>query len=217
MEALIQRKKYLPVAAIDRMGISSFLENTPQKPINEYTPEDLIIYSSSQIAHLPYHIIMELLVNPKTAEFVRSKIEEERLAIAKKHNLEGIETTDTEELFKLSGNNVLAIIQNHKISLRDRLVLAGRIQPINHDLYDESKSAYELTLRSILFFKTLEQTNYSKIEKGGDDALNFWEMIPKECRVKYFEEKENISSNPSFLEISPGLKLSFPDLFPQQQ
>lgn len=141
------------------------------------------------------------------------QIELERVAIAKKHQLEGVSTQEGLETFELSEDNVKAIFDKRDITLRERLILAGRVEPCPNPL---SQNLPALTLQSILFSRTLEQTNYTKIENGGLEALMFWQMIPTECRVKYIDRKAD-DGNPSFLFVTAGLKATYPKLFPQQK
>ena len=216
-----QARNYLPVSTIDRANIGIFLPNAPDKPLADYSPDDLHNFSSSQIAHLPYHIIIGLLENPLVSAYVLTQIELERVAIAEKHQLEEVTTdNDGTKKLELSVNTVRAIFDAHDISMRERLILAGRIAPIidqtNPSNPINKVNPMELTLRSILFNRTLENTNYSKIENGGLDALEFWQMIPIECRVKYIDQK-NEHGNPSFMFITKALKSTFSTLFPQQK
>ncbi len=213
--------KNLPVASIDRKDITNFLIGAHNKPLSEYSCEDLKIFSSSQIARLPYHIIIGLLENPFVSAYVLTQIELERVAIAEKHQLEGVTTdNDGTKKLELSVDTVRAIFDAHDISMRERLILAGRIAPIidqtNPSNPINKVNPVELTFRSILFNRTLENTNYTKIENGGLDALEFWQMIPTECRVKYIDRKAD-DGNPSFLFVTEGLKATYPKLFPQQK
>lgn len=222
MEVLqVLQSNNLSVASIDRKVITNFLFGAPNKPLSEYSPEDLQNFSSSQIARLPYHIITGLLENPTVSAYVLTQIELERVAIAEKHQLGGV-TTDNNgtKKLELSVDTVREIFDAHDISMRERLILAGRIAPVidqtNPSNPINEVTPMELTLRSILFNRTLENTNYSKIVNGGPEALHFWQMIPTECRVKYIDRKAD-DGNPSFLFVTEGLKATFPKLFPQQK